>query len=99
MLRTLSVLHAMNVKILSKTRMVNDGSNSLDDSSIPTLQRRKGKQWVHPDESDEDSYSSPKDSHGQDIALAVDNASNKKMLDYLCLVVIVKGIKSPNIGS
>jgi hypothetical protein len=66
---------------------------------MPPLQRRKGKQWVNPDESDEEDDKSDKDTQEQYIALVVDDSSNRQMLDYLCLVAIEKGIREPNIDS
>jgi hypothetical protein len=64
------------------------------------LQRRKERQWVDPDESDEDDDESDEDTQEQDIALVVNNSSNGQMLDYLCLIVAIeKGIREPNIDS
>jgi hypothetical protein len=88
-------------KELCSTQVVgeDDESVSSNDSSVPPLQRRKGKQWVNPDESDEEDDKSDKDTQEQYIALVVDDSSNRQMLDYLCLVAIEKGIREPNIDS
>jgi hypothetical protein len=66
---------------------------------MPPLQRRKGRQWVDPDESDEDDDKSDEDTQEQDIALVVNNSSDDQILDYLRLVAIEKGIREPNINS
>jgi hypothetical protein len=88
-------------KELCSTRVVgeDDESVSSDDSPMPPLQRRKGKQWIDPGESDEDDDESYEDTKEQDIALVVNDSSNEQMLDHLPHVATEKGIREPNIDS
>jgi hypothetical protein len=81
------------------TEVVNEDDNSLssDDSSMPPLQIHKGKQWMDPNESDEDD-NTLEDSQEQDIALVADNLSDE-LINYLRQVAIEKGIREPNINS
>jgi hypothetical protein len=111
MLRTLSALPVKVVKQylvkgwcgkeLCSTHVAgeDDESVSSDDSAMPPLQQRKGRQWVNPNESDKDDDESEEDTQEQDNAVVMNNSSDDQMLDYLRLVAIEKGIREPNIDS